>query len=80
MILLWDLGAYPNELDKSIIDPSSMRKPEAASGAKLVEKEQFLLLGTLFNFNLSADLAVDGPSQFSCGLAWQLQRGRPCSL
>ena len=44
-ILLWDLSAYPDELDKRVINPRSVRKPEATPGTKFIEKEQFLLLG-----------------------------------
>ena len=56
-IFVQDFGAYPNKLNESIINPSSMWKPEATSGAKLVEKEQFLILGTLFDPDTRVDIS-----------------------
>jgi hypothetical protein len=56
-IFVQDFGAYPNELNESIINPSSVRKPEATSGAKLIEKEQFLILGTLFDSDTRVDVS-----------------------
>jgi hypothetical protein len=44
---LYNFGAYPQELNKRIINSRSMRQPEATPRTELIEKEQFLLLGNL---------------------------------